>query len=227
MSELRYCAKGCKRNGHPTQIEPPAHVCERCEDQIRRWAGEIPNLYALLPRFLEHGTIEKNPDSKATKAATAQAPMRLEIVDLLDERRGRKWLGTEPTDDHRGVYGTLTAIANEIRDGRNMATPEPNSVTGACELITTHARWLTNQDAATAVHDELKNLHRQLSDAVGVYRPKPVGRCHVVPEDAEDPCGGPLLASTYGGVRCPKCGAVWDAEQLRLLGLALASPESA
>lgn len=219
--ELTYCATGCKRNGHRTQTEPPATICRRCEDQIRDWVRTIPELYALLPTFVEHGTTDRNPESKSTKASNAPAPMRLEIIDFLDTRRGRKWLGTATTDDHRGVYGTVTAIANEIRDTRTMSTPEPSTVAEACQLIGNQMLWLVQQDMAATTHAELKTLHRQLSDAVGDYRPRPVGRCHVEPETSETPCGGPLMANKYGGVHCPRCHNTWDAGELRLLGLAL------
>lgn len=221
MPALTYCATGCKRNNHPTQITPPLTICQRCEDQIRDWLRKIPELYALLPRFIEHGTTDRNPESKTTKAANAGAPMRLEIVDLLDTRLGRKWLGTATVDGRRGVLGTVVALANEIRDGRNLKTPEPVSVTTACDLIGNHMLWLTEQDWAADAHAELKALHRELSDAIGDYRPRPVGRCHVIPEDSENPCGGPLMANPYGGVKCPRCDNTWDAGKLRVLGLAL------
>lgn len=221
MTELRYCATHCRRNGHPTQINPPATICQRCEDQIRDWCRNIPDLYALLPTFIEHGTTDTNPDSKATKAAQAPAPMRLEIIDLLDERRGRRWQGTEPTDDRRGVFGTVLAWANYIRDERHLATPEPTTVTDACQLLGNHMLWFADQDIAAEAHAELKALHRDLSDAVGNYRPRPVGSCHVT-DDNDQPCGGPLMANQHGGVHCPRCGSTWDANRLRQLGLAQA-----
>lgn len=226
MTDLAYCATGCTKAGHKTQITPPRTICPRCETQIGDWLRKIPDLFALLPRFVQHGTTDRNPDSKSTKAANAPAPMRLEIIDLLDNRRGRKWLGTVTVEGRRGVLGAVVAWANEIRDGRKMATPEPHTVTEACALIGRHLPWVVDQDWADELHAELKSLHRELSDATGDYRPKPVGRCHVVPDDTDQPCGGPLLANPYGGVHCPRCDATWDANELRILGLAQATGQA-
>jgi hypothetical protein len=218
---IRYCGTGCKRHGRPTQIDPPATICRRCENQLRDWLTAIPDLYALLPTFIHHGTTDRNPDSKATKAANAPAPMRLDIIDLLDTRHARKWLGTDHTDNQRGTLGTVAGWANTIRDERHLKTPAPTTVAQACDLLATQMLWLIEQPWAHEAHAELKTLHRELSDAIGDYRPRPVGRCHVDNEDGE-PCGGPLLANNYGGVHCPRCNSTWDANHLRQLGLAQA-----
>lgn len=217
----------CQVNGSHKHPEPPAQLCPRCEDQFTRWLKEIPEHYALLPTFLEHGTTDRNPDSKATKRSEAAAPMRLEIIDLLDMRLGRKWQGLDVTDDRRGTLGTLLAITSEIHDGRNLTGEQPTNVTAACTYISRHMLWLTEQDWIGDTFAEIKALHRSLSDAVGIYRPKPVGTCHVVPEHVEEPCGGPLMASPYGGVRCPRCEATWDADHLRVLGAALTTQATA
>lgn len=222
-TELRYCAV------HPTHHHPdaPANLCHRCEDNLRTWIRDIPNHYALLPTFLEHGTTDRNPDSKATKRAEAPAPMRLGIVDLLDTRLGRKWQGLDVTEDRRGVLGALLVICAEIKDGRDLTGDLPNTVTTACDYISRHMLWLVTQDWIGDTHHELRTLHRELSDAVGIYRPKPVGKCHNVPDDSDQPCDGPLLANTYGGVRCARCQATWDAAHLRQLGLAQAAAQEA
>jgi hypothetical protein len=217
----------CQVNGSHKHPDPPAQLCAHCEDQLTRWLKEIPNHYALLPTFLQHGTTDSNPDSKATKRSEAAAPMRLEIIDLLDTRLGRKWQGLAVTDDRRGTLGTLLAITGEIHDGRNLTGEQPTNVTAACNYITRHMLWLITQEWVGDTYSELRKLHRSLSDAVGIYRPKPVGKCHVIPEDAEEPCGGPLMASPYGGVRCPRCESTWDATHLRQLGLAITAQEPA
>lgn len=220
------CITYCRVNGnHPT--EAPAQLCQRCEDNLRSWLRDIPHRYALLPTFAEHGTTDRNPDSKATKRAEAPAPMRLEVIDLLDTRLARKWQGTNVTDNRRGVVGELDAIARNIHDGRNLTGPIPNNVTGLCDYIGRHILWLVEQDWIGDTFNEVKALHRALSDAVGIYRPKPVGRCHVIPDDHDQPCGGPLMANRYGGVRCPRCESTWDAENLRILGAALGNQEPA
>lgn len=224
MTDIRYCATGCKTAGKPRQIEAPAAICRSCEDNIRKWLASIPTNYALLPTFVEHGTTERNPDQGAVKRIHAPAPMRLEIIDLLDTRRGRKWLGTDVTSDRRGVVGTLLAWATEVIDGRELTIQPHHTVVSLCDFLCRHIPWVIEQGWASDMHAELKTLDRALKDAIGDYRPRPVGKCHVDTED-NVACGGPLLANNFGGVMCPRCGATWDASKLRVLGLALATQE--
>lgn len=227
MTELIYCVNACTRKHgdewQPVTTEPPSQLCARCEDRLKQWITTIPEKYALLPIFLEHGAAERNPDSKATKSATAQAPMRLDIVDLLDTRRGRHWNGTEPTTDRRGVAGILKVHIDRLIEERPLTQQSPiTTISEACNLLDRHLLWLVEQDWVEYLYEDIRQLIRTLADAVGEYRQKPVGRCHLEPEGSDVACGGPLFANTYGGVRCARCNASWEADKLRLLGLAQA-----
>lgn len=222
MSGIRYCQTGCTTAGQRVQTEGSSTLCRRCEDQIHHWLDNIPDLYALLPTFVLHGSIDRNPDSKTTKAAEAQAPMRLEIIDLLDARRGRKWNGTAPATDRRGVVGTLKIWLDTLIEDRPLTTTKPvTSIAAACALLDRHRLWIAEQAWASRLHADLKQLHRELSDATGDYRRPPVGHCHV--ETDAGRCEGPLFANPHGGVHCARCRAAWDAEHLRQLGLAQAA----
>lgn len=232
-SPVLYCDVGCTTKTSDgvrrrRQTDSPSRLCSTCVDQVEEWLREIPDLYALLPSVIEHGTTERNPDAPTVKRTEAPAPLRLEIVDLLDTRHGLKWHGTAPADDRRGVLGDLLAHVDTIADRRAVKRPgNVETVTGACQFLTRHLLWALEQDWVAYLHSDLKRIHRALSDAVGEYRRPPVGHCHVITDDTDDrPCGGPLFASKYGGVRCGRCHATWDAGQLRLLGLALAETEA-
>lgn len=225
MSKVIYCANGCTSgpDKHRRTTEPPSQLCGSCETDLHRWLTTIPKNYALLPQFINHGTAEKNPDSKATKSAEAPAPMRLEVVDLLDERLGRKWLGTAPADDRRGVFGTLLSHVVRLCEERPL-TAGATTVAAACDLLDRHRLWLAERDWINELYEDVKATHRAIADAIGDYRRPPVGRCHIA-TDNDQACGGPLFASTYGGVRCAKCKAEWDAAHLRQLGLAQAAAQ--
>lgn len=220
------CILGCRTrpdpdgNRHPVQTEDPSQVCRRCEDRMLGWLEKIPEHYALLPAFLEPGSVDANPESKTTKAANPPVPVRLEVLDLLDTRHGRRWQGTQPADDRRGVLGTLESWARLVREEKNITTSQGCTVAYEAATLRRHLLWVCEQPWVTELYEDLKLLHRQLSDAVGDYRPKPVGVCQVVTEDGE--CQGALMPSRYAvGVHCGRCGASWSETDLERLGLVI------
>ncbi len=224
MSDLlTKCLNGCHTSAGPVYTEGRAQICPRCEKQMAGWLNKIPENYDLLPTFIEHGTTQANPENKATKRAEAPAPMRLEIIDLLDTRLGRKWNGTAPAHDRRGAIGTLRVHVERLIDERPLTAThyEDKSVRQACDLLHRHRLWLAEQDWITYLYDDVSTLNRALADAVGDFRRPPVGRCHVIPENAETACGGPLFANATGGVHCVRCRSEWEPDRLRQLGLAL------
>lgn len=226
---VRYCLNGCSvRSGEQrirAQVDPPARICRSCEANLEKWLKEIPDHYALLPTFALPGSAEKNPDSGTTKAAFVNPPVRLEVIDLLDTRVGRKWNGTAPAHDRRGAVGTLVALVEQVVDARSLTPPKDVTVSSACTLLQKHRLWLAEQEWVGDVYTELKQLHRELANAVGIFRRPPVGHCHLIPENAETACGGPLYPNDYGGVRCSRCGNIWNVNELRILGMAQSSPE--
>lgn len=225
MTTIRYCANTCTRtNGDPITTEGRSNLCPNCEDKLDSWLSNITTIWPLLPLFIEHGTTARNPDTKSTKAAVAPAPMRLDVIDLLDTRRGRKWLGTAPAHDRRGPAGLIQQHVETIAEERHITnTPDPHDVAECARFLRRNRLWIAEQEWAHLAYEDIRVIYRAMSDAIGDYRPKPVGTCHLVATEATDPCGGPLLANTRGGVRCGRCRATWDADHLRQLGLAQAT----
>lgn len=231
MSEIRYCANSCTRR-HGDRTDPAttydgSNLCNQCETRLEKWLRAIPDTYALVPLFIEHGSTPADPDGIKTKNSNAQAPMRLDAIDLLDTRRGRIWNGTEPTTDRRGVIGILQPWIDWLRTERPLTTITTITVTSACELLLRHRLWIAEQEIVPDFYEDIRKLHRALSDSIGDYRPKPVGRCTNITEDTETPCGGPLYPQDRGGVSCTKCHEHTKEEHLRILGAALTESESA
>lgn len=224
-----YCVRGCTRKlADKTTIPERADVgklCRGCYRRLERWLIEIPDRFALLPNFILPTTdVEKNPDASSVKRQHAPAPVKVGALDLLDNRRGRKWLGTEPTEDRRGAVGTLHAIADYIRAGRNTSTRLKPTVSREADTIYKNLEWLAGDDLIADAYDELRKLHRELGDAIGEFPPRPVGTC--TQEDGDETCGGALMP-TYSGVRCAECGTSWDQATLRMLGRVLQDAEVA
>lgn len=225
------CINGCTRKNTAgnREVAPAKHglLCGGCYDRLETWLREIPERFALVPEYLTQGVpLDPNPGSKATKRTVAPAPLRVAALDLLDTRKGRKWQGTEPTDDRRGAIGTLLAIANEIRALRGSPIKNDSHVLGEADYIRHSLDTLATQEWVIESYTEIKTLHRDLGDAVGIFPPRPVATCNVVDPNSTDPheCGGPLYPTKSGGIHCARCGETWDTTDLRRLGLMLGTP---
>ena len=208
---LSHCLNGCEsRAGTPASrvlCEPGKSLCPRCLDRLDTWLRQIPDSYALLPSVVDHGTVAADPGTKRTKRPDAPAPMRLEVVDLLDTR------------DARGVLGQLQPWADLVRDQRRLTIATEPTVTNVCRLLLAHLPWIAEHEWAGDLYDEIRVLARTLADTIGEYRPKPVGKCARL--DDGEVCGGALVMDRHGlGVHCLGCGSRYEASvELRELGL--------
>lgn len=240
------CLNGC-HIGHgpdrtPVETEGDARICPRCVTHLARWLRTIPDAFRYLLWVKDHGTVPGDPDAAQVKALDAPAPLRLEILDLLDVRPGR------------GALGIVHGWAELVRDQRQLSllcdcghaavlhrwSPPLVSmcrancdcvtwrvwatVAGECAFIGQHLAWVTEQDWVADLYAELKPLSRQLSDAVGDYRPVPIGMClAMVPAPGlvtNVICGGPLYRDDEGhGVHCTRCLDSTSVETLHRLGL--------
>lgn len=226
---ISYCANGCTRKGSDGERHPRhaalGNLCNTCADNLDKWLREIPDRYAIADGFL-NPTVDRdaNPETKATKRANAPVPIRLEVLDLLDTRRGRMWLGLVPTIDRRGTLGTLLAIGNELRAIRG-AKPRLNStVVAEADYLRVGIDKLATITEVSDLYDEIKNLHRALGEAIGEHPPRPVAKCTITNDTDDKPCGGPIFAGRDGGAYCARCRADWNANTLALLGAILNTP---
>jgi hypothetical protein len=227
--------------------QPAYLLCPRCLDRLEHWLRDIPDSYALLPVVQEHGTVPGNPESAKTKQPDAPAPMRLEVTDLLDTRDGRGALGVvhawaqlirderrlparrchcdhaRPT--HGQGRGHDKGHCTAAGCGCRTYTPGPYYVHAETRLILAHLDWCGQQEFAGDLYRELKDLTRQMSDTIGDYRARPVGKCAAWIDRPGAPlqvlCGGALVMDRdKQGVVCLGCGKEYAADAgLRELGL--------
>lgn len=218
------CLNGCHSGSgdarRPVETEGPALICRSCSKRVDSWLRALPDLFTLLPSVIDHGTVAGNPGNVHAKNPDPPAPMRLEVLDMLDTRHG---LRSDGTTDVRGVLGLLHSWAERVRDERHLARPDRATVSTEISTLLGHLAWITQQDWVEDLYAEIKTLHRQLRDAVGEYRQRPVGTCHAQPIGAEETavCGGPLFMDRDGhAVECSRCGNRQEADHgLRELGL--------
>jgi hypothetical protein len=177
---------------------------------------DIAQTTTLLPYFIEPGSTPETNETRHKRGIDPAAPIRLEIVALLDHRTT-----TRTPDDLTPVLAILTAWAQLIREEKNLTKPKtPDTITTTTNLIHTHLPWITTQDFITDLAHELRQIKTALHSAIGDHAPRPVGTCPIHhPETGE--CGGKLYQDRYGrmSVTCRKCGETWGETELRRLGL--------
>jgi hypothetical protein len=240
---LNGCHEGAGGAREAIQTDPGQLLCSRCATRLDKWLRSIPDHFALLPAVVDHGTVPADPGTKHTKRPDPPAPMRLEVIDLLDTRPGYGALGivhswAELVRDERrqprrcvcghDPAGHITGALNWcIGEGCECTEYRPvqPTVTSECGLLAANLPWVAGQAFIGELYDEIKQLHRTLADTVGEYRVKPVGKCAAFIDRPGVPvqvlCGGALVMDKERvSVKCLSCGQRHEAnEGLRELGV--------
>ena len=190
----------------------PSHV-EGLRDQLRG----ILETWVLLPLFTTPGSVDDG--NVRGKRIDAPAPIRLEVVALGDLRTVALHQG-----DPLPVAAMLQGWARIVREERRLPVPDVGAtLLGEVLLLHTHHAWVCAQPWVDAYAGEVRECGAAVRAAIGEYAPRPVGRCPVVGQ--EGACGGPLHQDRWGGmgVSCRRCGAAWDQDDLRRLGLVMSA----
>jgi hypothetical protein len=213
MTDIVACVNGCTRRHpdgtrHPVRVATPNLACHRCTDRLDTWLREIPEHYAALPALLTTATVD--PDTRYGRRADPPAPMRLDIIDLLDHRHG------PCGDEFHGALGALAGWVRVTAEDRRVALPD-GTMSAMAGFLLRHLDWIVQQPFVDDLTSEIRALHRQLATAVGIHPPAPVGHCTATGADGNQ-CGGPLWPDRIGGVVCGTCGDRWSSLALARLG---------
>ena len=194
------------------QVVAGLAVCEGHRRGFEQLLVDVRELWGLL------GDVElPGPSSDQHvrgKAVAPAAPVRLDVLvcrDVRDEGSAvavvRRW---------------WVFVQRERRGGGRWV-----GVEGGVSGLMTHLVWLLGRgDVVVDLWGDLRGVVRVLREAVGDVGPPSVGACPVlVDRDGEQvECGSRLFKQSVGyGVRCSGCGASWLEDELRRLGLLLAS----
>lgn len=195
------------------RLTESGYLCDPCRDRLDSWLANtgIPEDYALLGFVALPGSVEKAPGSKTGKRADPPAPVRVEVLDLVDDRQGWR---SDGTTDGRGVLGLIESWGRLVREERGMRIPTaPATLTGECAFLHKQLDWLCSRPWIDEMYHEIRAAARELSTAIGYPWPQPIGRC------PELDCGEPLWMPPEGAnaVICGKCGAQWKRERWLLL----------
>lgn len=208
------------RHNPPRRAQTGSLICAKHDRALLDDLRDIEILYALLDHVTEPGSVVMDELVRYAKRPDPQAPMRLEVAVLRDQRT--TWDVNQP--DAVSVLAILIDWAGIVRDEQRLTRPDTLTIASEVGTLRTQHTHATSQ---AWVDDYAKDIHRAaqaLRHVCGEHDGQPVGRCQVVLDDDTD-CGGPLFPDRYGlmRVRCARCGETWDQDDLRRLGLLLES----
>ena len=191
-------------------------VCPGHARWLRDTIDDVVVTYALLGDFFEPGTAIDDGHQVKGKRVDPPAPVRLDVVALLDRRTVARYPG-----DIVPVLAILQSWAKLVREERDLEPCKRQAtVTSEAGTLLGHLDWIIAQPFVDELAREIREVKSALHSAIGDHAPRPVGSCPVVhPETGE--CGGKLFQDRYGrmSVSCRRCGAAWDEDDLRRLGL--------
>lgn len=225
--EVITCANGCKDDPdasgvrHLRMTEHGRTLCEPCCERLWKALDHLVDNYARLPAAIMPGSVERNPETKATKGVHSPPPLRIDPIDLSDERHYLLG-GSLPVENVRGVVGILQKWANLIRVQQGSDThPNPTIVSEVSRLMGAFD-FLVRQPYAANAYKAVMTAQRDVKDAIGLYRSRSYAACPVLIHDEElgtaVVCDGNLVPH-YGGAKCLACNAVWDQNQIEQLSL--------
>lgn len=188
------------------------------ERQLARAKADLlalPDLVAELALCLTERGAPSDGGGHA-KVTGSPAPMRLDVLHLVDEREKPLWWGEDPREaDLQDRYGVLWSLASwsrvisdEMPDAPYLA--ETPTVVSEVQYLASAWDWISQQQWADELCQDVSSLAAQCRSSLGIrreYRP----RCRycrntVVPVDADgQPSTWDLCA--YG--RCTGCEATF------------------
>lgn len=193
-------------------------LCRGHDTWLRHVLTDIFEAYALLPHFFEPGTaVDDGRQVKGTRIDPA-APIRLDVVALLDRRTKRLHPG-----DPVPVVGIIETWVELVREERALDKPKrPEYLNRLLDVLERNHDWIVAQMWVDEYAREMRECRAALHSAIGDHAPRSVGRCPVILAGGAE-CAGPLHQDRYGrlSVTCARCGSVWGEDDLRRLGLVL------
>src|SRR5690606_10839463 len=112
------------------------------------------------------GSVPAAPGSKKGKGGKVPpAPVRVDVLDLVDDRYGVR---SDGSMDRRGTLGVLESWARLVREERRMAQPStPATVVNECAFLHRQVDWSCEQPWVNEFYREIRSLARDLSTVIG------------------------------------------------------------
>ena len=201
---------------HHTKPAVATHgkICQHHHHKLEQLTTKITDTLTVIKYFYEPGTAQDDGKQIHGKRIDPPAPVRLDILSILDRRTTYKHPG-----DPIPVARILEDWCAIIREDRNLTQPPAPNITHDINTITQHLEWITQQEWVSDFLNELTTINNALNNAIGDNPPQPVGYCPVITDTQT--CNGKLFQNVNNGlsVSCNTCGETWGELELKRLGL--------
>lgn len=194
------------------------HLCDHCLANLRRDLDDVARLWRVLHEMLEPGRGSRS--GGRGKRTDPPAPLRLDILDLLDTRHipDRDEIRSEAAQHINGWARVWCEEQNYT---------QPTDVAAAAQLLATHTEGLARQDWIDEATRDLRRALAILKVAAHDTGEPRIGTCWQA-TDTGDTCGGTLRIHTRWHptdpgadqtfVVCSKCKDLWTTDDLAHVG---------
>lgn len=171
-------------------------VSERRAKRLGQARADLTQLPGMLDELSRCLTERGAPGGgKPSKVSGSPAPLRLDVLHLVDDRRKPGWDGEDPRlrqlEDRYGATATLETwtrvVCEEMAEPPDMA--EVASVRSEASVLLEVWPWIEDQDWAEELADDVTHLTARVRAALGIrseYRPRcRYCRSAVVPVEAQ------------------------------------------
>lgn len=193
-----------------------AYICGYHRHRLTQALREIPDQYAHMAAMDPSSSSEpERYGSPRAKHADPPAPVRLDVLAMLDPRTG--WIGEGPLPVADMLASWCCLVAEECR------TEQPTAhVTSTTAFLTRHVEWIVEQPWIDDLYHEVNEALAQLRQATGLSGPRKIGTCYLWTDDER--CDGDLIQKPDLTTECRRCGEKWETPRERaILTVALAS----
>ena len=192
MSGVQWAGSDRAESGRAVgEVGDPVEDRRRVVAELRRSIldslDHLPEVYALLPLFTEPGSTPPDPDGPRGKGSPKKAPVRLDVLDLLDEREKADSEAQRLDYDidrragarRQGILPTLVSwlrLAEGEQYDQGMKPPElaeTPTVATECAWLRGQLLWVVQQVWADELAADLEQMFADCRAATGWARPDP------------------------------------------------------
>lgn len=186
-------------------------VCSNCWGYTLDKLKVFPNRYEELAEELIPSKGKRSERVAGSK--TPPLPVRIDILELRTGGISKPLMKHEANIRIIQHHTKITFRGQEI-----------NRIAKSVAYLTAQGEWIyAHYDDVVTLAKDINNIDRQINTVLGNRSELlTIGKCPHQSDDGEQ-CGAklqinPASLTSFGDIKCKRCGTVWESTQWRLLG---------